>query len=71
MSRCAKLIVAILLSVTCVGCLIKLCVNLWDEINTRELNEVDLWLDQNNLSQYKEIFKSIGKNYFIYKFFDV
>lgn len=60
MSKCAKVITAVFLTIACGICLFRLFQCLWLEI-TEHPTEVDFWLEQNDLKKYKHLFKEKGK----------
>lgn len=76
-SRCVKILVAIILSLMFTISLAKLVICLWDDLDFSSSGrlDVDLWLDQNQLSEYKDLFRINGESiktffYFIQLFMD-
>lgn len=62
-SRCVKILVAILLSLMFTISLANLTLCLWENFDLAERGrpDVNLWLDQNELGNYKELFIAHGK----------
>lgn len=58
--RGLKLVLAIILSLTLTFSLVKSVVYIWNEFGFIQ-SDVDLWLSQNDLGQYKEEFRTKGK----------
>lgn len=65
--RCFKILLAVLLSLMFTISLMKLVFVLWEnffilsnDLESEKFN-VNIWLDENNLSQYKNLFKEKGK----------
>lgn len=62
MTRCAKIFLICSLILASAICVIKLSSCVWAELI--EVNdEVDVWLDQNHLSKYKQLFREKGMIY--------
>lgn len=61
MSKCAKLVTALLSTIICGICLLTLIKNLWIEISDNQ-TEVDYWLEQNDLKKYKQVFRERGES---------
>ena len=65
--RCIKILVAIFLSLMFTISLGKLVICLWDDyyaVNygyTSSKADIDEWLEQNNLADYKQLFRDKGK----------
>lgn len=58
--RGVKLVLAIILSLTLTFSLVKSVLYIWNEFGFIQ-SDVDLWLTQNDLGNYKEIFRTKGK----------
>lgn len=67
MSRCAKIFSVVLFILVCATFIIKLCSYFWAEFIENPKTTVDIWLEQNNLGKYKQLFKKKGKNIFLQK----
>lgn len=63
MTRCAKIILLCSLILASAICVIKLSCCVWAEL-IQVNDEVDVWLEQNHLSKYKQLFKDKGMNLF-------
>lgn len=63
LSKCVKLLVAIILSLMFTVSLVNLTLCLWQNFDLAQTGrlEVNLWLSQNELSQYKEAFELHGE----------
>lgn len=64
MSRCAKILSVVLFILVCATFIIKLCSYFWAEFIENPKTTVDIWLEQNNLGKYKQLFKKKGKPIF-------
>lgn len=66
LSKCVKILVAIILSLMFTISLANLTLCLWENFDLAQTGrlEVNLWLSQNELSQYKELFELHGKHIF-------
>lgn len=64
--RWIKLLVALMFSLIVTLSIMKLMISIWTHINfgASERLDVDLWLEQNHLDQYKETFRKRGKSHF-------
>lgn len=58
--RALKLVLAIILSLTLTFSLVKSVLYIWNEFGFIQ-SDVDIWLAQNDLGNYKEIFRTKGK----------
>lgn len=58
--RGLKLVLAIILSLTLTFSLVKSVLYIWNEFGFIQ-SDVDIWLTQNDLGNYKEIFRTNGK----------
>lgn len=58
--RGLKLVLAIILSLTLTFSLVKSVLYIWNEFGFIQ-SDVDVWLTQNDLGNYKEIFRTKGK----------
>ena len=61
-SRCVKILVAIFLSLVFTISLAKLVICLWRDLDFSDSGrmEVEQWLEQNHLEEYKELFRING-----------
>lgn len=70
--RCLKFLIAIVLSCTFTISLEKLVICVWNNVDTVNKNQADvmLWLNQNQLGKYYNLFREHGKlTFFFYGFF--
>lgn len=58
--RGLKLVLAIILSLTLTFSLVKSVLYIWNEFGYIQ-SDVDIWLSQNDLGQYREVFRTKGK----------
>lgn len=63
MTRCAKIVLICSLILASAVCVIKLSSCVWAEL-IQVNDEVDVWLEQNQLSKYKQLFKDKGNGSF-------
>lgn len=61
MTRCAKTCAVVLLIFLSSGTFIIHLHNFWEELIDSAPDEVESWLKQNQLEQYKQLFKDKGK----------
>lgn len=61
MTRCAKTCVVVLLIFFSSGTFVIQLYNFWEELTDSAPDEVENWLKQNQLGQYKQLFKDKGK----------
>ncbi len=59
--RGLKLVLAIILSLTLTFSLVKSVLYIWNEFGFIQ-SDVDIWLSQNELGQYKDVFRTKGKS---------
>lgn len=65
--RYIKLIAAIILSLIFTISLVRLVLSIWNQLNAKAhwnrggWNEVELWLEQNQLDEYKDLFRDKGR----------
>lgn len=67
--HCVKILSAIILSLMFTISLSKLVICLWDDVDFSYADgrlDVDLWLDQNELGDYKKLFQEKGMNFNVY-----
>lgn len=62
MLRCAKVFSVVLLISVVTSFLLRLCFNFWAVFVNSTPSGTDLWLDENQLSDYKEVFKDKGES---------
>lgn len=61
MSRCAKIFSIVLLISVAASFILRLCFHFWAVFVNSTPNAVDPWLEKNQLSEYKEVFKNKGE----------
>lgn len=52
-----KILVAIILSLMFTISLVKIVLLVWDDWKNNDRNEVEKWLEKNNLGEYRHLFK--------------
>jgi hypothetical protein len=63
MKRCAKIFAVVFLIFVSVASVIKLCFCFWSGLlDPHGSDEVDIWLEQNNLVQFKDLFIGRGES---------
>lgn len=64
MTRCAKVCIIFSFILTSAICVVKFSLNIWSDEST----DLEIWLEENNLLKYKQLFIDKGKllnKYFI------
>lgn len=62
MSRCAKIFSIVLLISVAASFILRLCFHFWAVfVNSAPNNSVDSWLEDNQLAEYKQVFKNKGE----------
>lgn len=61
MTRCAKVFIIFLFILTSAICVVKYSFNIWSDDDRRDGTDLEIWLEENNLLKYKQLFIEKGK----------